>query len=167
MAHAGEGYRVHFTGLTHDDRGYPDMSPEVHHQLVKRLIEKINRSRSEIIKTEYHRMEDAKIAVISFGSTARSARRAVREARRTGIPAGFMRLVSIWPFPEQEIRQLSQQVDAFIVAEMNLGQITVEIERYVSQPVIGVHHAGGAMMLPERIQEAILEVAGRGNGQDR
>ena len=155
MAHAGEGYRVHFTGLTHDERGYPDMSPEVHHELVVRLNRKISQNAEEMIRTECEYLDDAKIVVVSFGSTARSARRAVRTARDNGIPVGFIRLVSIWPFPESLFQELSNSMDVFIVAEMNLGQISKELQRHVCQPVVGVHHAGGTMMRPERIYEAI------------
>jgi len=159
MVHAGEGYRVHFTGLTHDERGYPDMSAEAHHDLVVRLTEKIRRNREHLILTESDQMQDAKIAVISYGSTARSAQRAVNDARQRGVEAGFLRLISLWPFPEELIKEIGEQVDAIVVAEMNLGQMIHEVERFVKKPVIGVHHAGGEMMQPQRILETILEVA--------
>jgi len=159
MVHAGEGYRVHFTGLTHDERGYPDMSAEAHHELVVRLTEKIRRNREHLILTESDQMQDAKIAVISYGSTARSAQRAVNDARQRGVAAGFLRLISLWPFPEELIKEIGEQVDAIVVAEMNLGQMIHEVERFVKKPVIGVHHAGGEMMQPQRILETILEVA--------
>jgi len=165
IVHAGDGYRIHYTGLTHDEQGYPDMSPEVHHDLVNRLVRKINHNADQIIQTEGSFMDDARIVVISFGSTARSARRAVRDARSLGIPVGFLRLISIWPFPEKLFRSLAKEMDAFIVAEMNLGQMAHEVERHVKQPVTGVHHAGGEMMPPEPILEAIKEVANHGNGR--
>ncbi len=164
MVHAGEGYRVHFTGLTHDERGYPDMSAEAHDRLVRRLVNKIDLHAAEIIRTEGYHLDDARIVVLAFGSTARSARRAVREARAKGIPAGFLRLISVWPFPVEELRKLARAVDAFVVAEMNLGQLITEVERYVTQPVIGVQHAGGAMLPPEPILKAIEEAAGYGAG---
>jgi 2-oxoglutarate ferredoxin oxidoreductase subunit alpha len=167
MVHAGEGYRIHYTGLTHDEMGYPEMSAEVHHQLVTRLSEKIRHNADHIIQTEESFMEDARIAVISFGSTARSARRAVKDARNLGIPVGFLRLVSLWPFPKNLIYSLAERMDAFIVAEMNLGQMSHEVERHAKQPVYGVHHAGGEMMPPEPILETIKEVAGYGNGRVR
>lgn len=159
LAHAGEGYKVHFTGLTHDERGYPDMSAETHHELVTRLINKVNRNAEDIIRTEEYYMEDAKIVVVSYGCTARSARRAVRDAREEGIPAGLLRLVSLWPFPERLMQEIGKTADAFIVAEMNLGQMSREVERHVSQPVSGVFHAGGEMIHPQRILEAIREAA--------
>ncbi|MEW6716463.1 MAG: 2-oxoacid:acceptor oxidoreductase subunit alpha [Chloroflexota bacterium] len=159
MVHAGEGYHVHFTGLTHNESGYPDMDADTHHKLVTRLVEKIRRNASDIIRTEEYFLEDAKIVVVSFGCTARSARRAVREARAQGVPVGLLRLVSVWPFPEVLVQELATHAEAFIVAEMNLGQISREVERHVKQPVIGVRHAGGAMIPPEPIMEAILSIA--------
>jgi 2-oxoglutarate ferredoxin oxidoreductase subunit alpha len=167
MPHAGEGFRVHFTGLTHDERGYPDMNADTHHRLVTRLVDKVRLNAEKLIRLEEHRLEDARIAVISYGSTARSARRAVNDARKLGIPAGFLRLISIWPFPEKEIKALAEQVDAFIVVEMNLGQMVCELERHVHQPVFGVHHAGGAMTPPEMIVKTIQEVANRGSDHRR
>ncbi|MGC9356380.1 MAG: 2-oxoacid:acceptor oxidoreductase subunit alpha [Anaerolineae bacterium] len=161
IAHAGEGYHVHFTGLTHDERGFPDMSAEAHQQLVTRLVEKIRRNAPEIIMTEDYYLDDAEIVVVSYGCTARSARRAVREAREQGIPAGLLRLISVWPFPEDLIRDLAARVDAFIVAEMNLGQIRLEVERLACRSVWGVHHAGGEMIHPERILHAIKQAAGQ------
>lgn len=160
IAHAGEGYHVHFTGLTHDTLGYPDMSPEVHDQLVRRLVDKVEMNAAELERTDAFESDDAEILVISYGSTARSARRAVREARALGIKAGALRLISIWPFPEQAFCSLAPQMEAFIVAEMNLGQMITEVERRVAQPVSGVHHAGGAMLPPEPILEEIKRVAG-------
>jgi 2-oxoglutarate ferredoxin oxidoreductase subunit alpha len=157
MVHAGEGYRVHFTGLTHDERGYPDMTAETHHRLVTRLVEKVNRNAEAIIRTEGYDLEDARILVVAYGCTSRSARSAVRRARALGIPVGLLRLISIWPFPESQLRELASQVDELIVAEMNLGQISREVERVTHRPVRGVFHAGGAMIPPEPILQAIQE----------
>jgi 2-oxoglutarate ferredoxin oxidoreductase subunit alpha len=163
LAHAGEGYRVHFTGLTHDERGYPDMTAEAHQRLVTRLVEKVKCNKQDLVKTEAFHLEGARVVVIAFGSTARSARRAVRSARERGLPVGFLRLVSIWPFPDEIIRQLAQDVDAFIMAEMNLGQMIHEVERHVPQPVIGVNHAGGTMLAPGPILDAIESVTNDGS----
>lgn len=160
IAHAGDGYRVHFTGLTHDTLGYPDMSAETHNQLVRRLVDKVDQNAGEIELVDRYQLEDAEILVISYGSTARSARRAVREARELGIKAGALRFISIWPFPEKAFSEVEPQVDAVIVAEMNLGQMITEVERRVNKPVSGVQHAGGAMLPPDPILEEIKRVAG-------
>jgi 2-oxoglutarate ferredoxin oxidoreductase subunit alpha len=160
IAHAGEGYKVHYTGLTHDQRGYPDMSAETHDQLVKRLIAKVRVNAPAIIRIEEYHVEDASIVVVAYGCTARSARSAVRMARSEGIPVGLLRLISLWPFPEAKITELASTADEFIVAEMNLGQISLEVERLARRPVKGVFHAGGAMIPPDMILAAIREAAG-------
>lgn len=157
IVHAGEGYRLHYTGLTHDEKGYPDMSAEAHQRLVSRLVDKVSVNQEMLVKTEVYYPDSPRVLVVSFGSTARSALRAVREAREEGIPASFLRLISVWPFPVDTLRKLAAEIEAVVVPEMNLGQLITEVERYVRVPVIGVNHAGGEMMAPELILEAIRE----------
>lgn len=157
MVHAGEGYRIHYTGLTHDPRGYPDMTAETHQKLVNRLVDKVRVNQEQLILTEGYDLEGAEILVIAYGCTARSARRAVREARQQGIKAGLLRLISLWPFPEDAIRSLAAQSKTVIVAEMNLGQVSREVERCIRRPVKGIFHAGGAMIPPAPILQAIQE----------
>ncbi len=111
IAHAGEGYRIHYTGLTHDERGYPDMSAETHHELVTRLVNKVKVNSPDIIRTEGYFLDDARIVVIAYGCTARSARSAVQTARDLGVKAGLLRLISIWPFPETRILSLIGNVE--------------------------------------------------------
>jgi len=159
IVHAGEGYCIHYTGLTHDERGYPDMTAATHNELVTRLVEKVRVNRQNIIRTEGYSLEDAEIVVIAYGCTARSARRAVREARQAGIRAGLLRLISLWPFPEEEIARLATRARSLIVAEMNLGQISREVERCARRPVRGVFHAGGMMIPPDPILQAIREAS--------
>lgn len=160
MVHAGEGYRVHFTGLTHDERGYPALTAPAHDRLVRRLVDKVRLRESEIVEYEEYCLEDARVVIIAYGSTARSARRAVALAREQGIAAGLLRPITLWPFPGERVKKLAERVRAFVVPELNLGQISREVERFTSLPVLGVNHAGGAMMPPEPILEAIREVAG-------
>ena len=159
MIHAGEGYRIHYSGLTHDERGYPDMSAETHHRLVSRLTEKVHRNADDIIRVEGYYLEDASLVVIAYGCTARSALSAVRKARADGTSAGLLRLVSLWPFPQKTLRELADKAEKFIVAEMNLGQIRLEVERTIHRPIWGIHHAGGAMIQPQPILDAIRELA--------
>ena len=159
MAHAGEGYRVHFTGLTHDERGYPAMTAEAHQRLVTRLVDKIRCNADDIVRYETYHVEDASVIVIAFGCTARSARKAVRQARSQGIAAGLFRPISLWPFPEGALKQIVSRSTSVIVAEMNLGQVALEVERLLHRPVTGVFHAGGEMIAPGPILEKIKEVA--------
>lgn len=157
MPFAGEGHRIHVTGLTHDDRGYPDTLPEPHDRLVRRICEKIQRHADEIIEVEEFQLDDADIAVVSFGSTARTVRHTVAMARQDGIKVGLLRLITLWPFAEKHIRALDKRVKAFVVAEMNLGQMVTQVERFTSKPVLRANHAGGRMMPPGPIMDAIRE----------
>ena len=159
MAHAGEGYRVHMTGLTHDERGYPNLTPETHEGLVNRLVDKVRLNASKIKMYEEIQVDDAEIVLISFGCTSRSARRAVNIARSQGIKAGLLRAVTVWPFPESRIRRLVEMgnVKKFVVPEVNLGQMRREVERLTQLPVLRVNSAGGVMITPK----AILEVMGQ------
>jgi 2-oxoglutarate ferredoxin oxidoreductase subunit alpha len=159
IVHAGEGYRVNYDSLTYDEKGYPATFAEPHNRLVRRLVNKIRLHVDQIIEYEEIFLDDAEIAVIAYGSTARSARRAVNEARRDGIRVGLLRLITVWPFPENKVRELSSQVKAFVMPELNLGQISREVERFTSLPVVGVNHAGGVMMAPDPILDAIREVS--------
>ena len=141
MACASEGYFIHITGLTHDERGYPMIEADVQEKLVKRLCDKILKNADKIIKYEEHNLEDSDIVLISFGITSRSAKGAVRLAREKGINVGLLRLITIWPFPEKQIRSLAKQVDTLIVCEINNKQLYYEVERCAAGNA-EVHHVG-------------------------
>lgn len=156
MALAGEGYRIHVTGLTHDERGYPATDPKTQEGMLSRLLQKIQNNKHEIIEYEEH-YPDAEIIIVAYGSTARSAMRAMREAREQEIKVGMLRLITCWPFPEEKVRKLADR--KFIVPEVNFGQMVREVERFAKGPVIRVSHAGGDMMRPEAIAAAIEQLA--------
>ena len=128
-ARFGDGYRIHVTGLLHDETGFPSGSPVVTEQLIHRLHEKINRVGEEIIHTEEHFMEDAEYADVSYVGTARTAYEAVRAARAEGIRVGFLRLQTIWPFADAAIGRLADRVKKILVAELNYGQLVHEVTR--------------------------------------
>jgi len=161
MAIAGGGYRFHVTGLTHDDRGYPVMTAEAQDKLVRRLVDKIRLNVKDIIRYEEMNVEDAEVIVVSYGISARVARYAVQEARGEGIKAGLLRLITVWPFAEDRIRKLAPKVKAFVVPEINYGQIVREVERCAAGKARAklVPHMGGSVHLPETILEAIREEA--------
>lgn len=161
FARAGDGYRFHTTGLTHDERGYPVMSVECQEQCVRHLVDKIRLHGDEIAHLEEEGAEGADVVVVSYGITARVAREAARLAERDGLEVGTLRLVVVWPFPERRIRELSEQVGAFVVPEINYGQVVLEVERVAGgrAPVVGVPHGGGAVHDPEVIAEAIRRAA--------
>jgi len=157
MALAGEGFKIHVTGLTHDERGYPATDPQTQQRMLSRLLQKIQNNKHDIIEYEEHYLDDAEIIIVAYGSTARSAMRAMREARGQGIKVGMLRLITCWPFPEERIRELANR--KFIVPEVNFGQMVREVERFAKEKVQRVSHAGGDMMKPEAIFEAIVEVS--------
>lgn len=159
MAVAGQGFHFHVTGLTHDERGYPSASREAQNKYVKRLNDKIRINAKEIWEIEAFYMDDAEVAVVSFGATARSSLRAVRMAREEGIRAGLIRLITIWPFPENPIREFAAKVKGIVVAEMNYGQITHEVERLSSgKPVVLAGNLGGEAHTADEILEKIREM---------
>lgn len=160
MAIAGEGYGIHVTGLTHDERGYPVMTAEAQADMLERLTGKIRRNLHDIIRTDSYRLEDADIAVVSYGVSARSSLAAVDEAREMGIKAGLLRLITVWPFPEEEIRALANRVRALVTVEINLGQIHLEVQRCCGgkSPVFLVGSAGGTVIPPENILEVLRSV---------
>ena len=161
MAVAGEGYRFHVTGLTHDERGYPVMTADAQDRLIRRLVDKIRLNRDDIIRYKETQVEDADIIVCAYGITTRIAQFAVKMARDEGIRAGLLQLITVWPFAEERIRELSLQAKAFVVPEINYGQIVLEVERCAGGKArtMLVPHMGGGVHLPETILEAIREAA--------
>ncbi len=157
MANAGEGYRFHVTGLTHDERGYPAMTAEAQDRLIRRLVDKIEKNRDDIIEIDEDGTEDAEVVVCSYGISARISKFAVELARKEGIKAGFVKLITVWPFPESAIRRLARRIKAFVVPEINYGQIALEVERCAggAAPTVPVPHMGGAVHRPETILDAI------------
>ncbi len=161
MANAGEGYRFHVTGLTHDERGYPVMTAEAQDKLVRRLVDKIEKNRDDIIEIEEDGIKGADVVVCSYGISARISKFAVELARKEGIKVGMLKLVTVWPFPEETIRRIAGKIKAFIVPEINCGQIALEVERCAGgkADTVLVSHMGGGVHRPETILEAIRKAA--------
>jgi 2-oxoglutarate ferredoxin oxidoreductase subunit alpha len=159
MACAGDGYHVHVTGLTHDEQGYPVITAPVHERLIRRLVDKIRLNASAIIRTEAVDLEEAQVVVVAYGCTARAAREAVGQLRARGKKAGFLRLITLWPFPEEQIRRLAEQVRAFIVPEINYGQMAYEVDRCAQgrAETVLLPLMGGAIHTPQEIAEAAEE----------
>lgn len=133
MAPFGEGYRYHVTGLAHDERGYPTQDPAIIGATQRRLQAKVDRQRADVVSYELLHCEDAEIIVFAYGIVAAAARQAVRQAREKGIRAGLFRAITLWPFPGQELAQITEKASHVVVAEMNLGQMVVEVERAVGR----------------------------------
>jgi 2-oxoglutarate ferredoxin oxidoreductase subunit alpha len=157
LAPFGEGYRYHVTGLLHDSRGFPTSRLDEIQPWIERIFRKIEQNASEIVMWERDGDKDARVVVISYGSTARSARQAIKMVRaRYGRKVGLLRLKTLWPFPEEEVERIGEQAQRIIVAEMNLGQVALEVERLVGRrKVLRVGRADGQMIHPQQIVDAI------------
>ena len=162
MVKAGDGYRVHITGLTHNEHGYPAMQAGAQKQLVERLVGKIRQRREQLVDVKGDRLEDAQVVVVSYGITSRVAMPAITQARRQGVRVGHLRLVITWPFPTALVRQLAERAKAFVVPELNMGQMVLEVERAADGRalVLPVPHPGGTVHDPGAILQAILYAAG-------
>jgi len=161
MVKVGDGYHFHITGLTHDERGYPVINAECQDVCVRHVCDKINKNADKIIRIEEDEIDTAEIIVISYGITSRVTTRAVRKAREAGIKVGTIRLITVWPFPEKRIRELAKKVKAFVVPEINYGQMVLEVERCAAgqAPAVLVPHCGGGVHDPDDIFNAIKEAA--------
>ena len=159
MACAGEGYRVHVTGLTHDEQGYPLVTPAVHERTVRRLSDKIRVNAKKIIQVEEIEISDARVVVVAYGCTSRAAREAVNLLRSQGKKVGFLRLITLWPFPEEKVRRIAKGVSAFIVPEINYGQMAYEVERCAQgqAETVLLPLMGGTIHTPQDIMEAVQE----------
>lgn len=160
MAAFGQGYRYHVTGLAHDVRGFPTQRPDEIQGLMTRLFRKISQHFFDIQMVEQHATEDAEVLVIAYGSVARSARRAISEARARGIKAGMAQLVTLWPFPRQIIEPLLPQMKAVLVPELNIGQISREVKR-INQGVTRIetlNRVDGSLITPADILSRLLKL---------
>lgn len=157
MVQAGDGYNFHITGLTHNEMGYPQATAEQNKILLTHLMEKINANADKIIRLDEDQIDGAEVVVVSYGITSRIAVKAIQDARKEGIKVGSLRLITIWPFCEKRILELSKKVKAFVVPEINYGQMVREVERSANGncKVISVNHCGGAVHEPEVILDAI------------
>ncbi len=159
MAIAGQGYHVHVTGLTHDERGYPVITDVVQERNVRHLVDKIKLNADKIIQYEAIGLKNADVVIVAYGCTARAARQAVENLRNKGLKVGLLRLITVWPFPSKLIRQLATRVKGFVVPEINYGQMAYEVERACrgASEVTLMALMGGSMHTPVEIEDAVGE----------
>jgi len=165
LAVFGIGYRFHVTGLTHDEFGFPSNNPQEATALLDRLKKKLEHNKDKICTLRTFQCEDQpEILLISYGSSARVAKRAVIQARSEGLRAGMVQLLTIWPFPDKQIETLCHSAKAVLVPELNQGQLICEIDRYVPTgvPVVGVNRFDGNLIEPSEILEVVRKVANKG-----
>jgi 2-oxoglutarate ferredoxin oxidoreductase subunit alpha len=149
----GDGYRYHVTGLVHDVQGFPTERIDEIVPFMNRLFRKITQHFDDILRVAEEMTRDAEILVVAYGSVARSARRAVREARERGIKAGLCQLITLWPFPRRLLTPLLRQVRAVLVPELNMGQMSREVKR-INQGITKIetlNRIDGNLITPEEI----------------
>ncbi len=157
MAKAGNGLRLYITGLVHDEQGHPVKNEEYKAVYTKRLIDKIMINKDKIIEIKEENTDNAEVVVVSYGISSRVAIKGIEKAREKGIRVGNLRLVTVWPFPDEKISELAKKAKAFVVPEINYGQIAFEVARcsHGKANVILVPHGGAGVHRPEDIAEAI------------
>jgi len=161
MIHYGEGQNVHVTGSTHLANGMRDVATQsVHDVLIKRIYRKIDENRGKIIRVQQDLTDkgNVRVGVISYGASSRPAYGAVKRVRGDGKAVDFLRLITIWPFASQQVTEFARDLDILLVPEMNLGQLSREIERFVSCKVVPVSKIGGIPHTVDEIVQAIEEV---------
>jgi len=160
MGTFGDGYRYHVTGLIHDVRGFPTERPDEIEPFLSRLFRKINQHFSDIMMVHEEQTDDADLLVVAYGSVARAARRAVKEARQRGLKAGLLQLITLWPFPRRLLEPHLRKVRAVLVPELNMGQISREVKR-VNQGMTRVetlNRIDGNLITPGEILEKIMKL---------
>lgn len=165
MPTIGEGFNVTVTGSTHDEYGIRSTAdPGIHRELVRRLNDKLINHDEEISDIEAYNIKECEIALVSYGCTSRAIYETVEKAEDMGVKIGFIRLKTIWPFPDSIVRNLAEKAVKIFVPELNLGQIVKEVERAVggAAEVIPLNKIGGGELItPEEMLINILGEEGR------
>ncbi|MCK4598720.1 2-oxoacid:acceptor oxidoreductase subunit alpha [Candidatus Bipolaricaulota bacterium] len=156
----GEGYRILHSLNPHDEWGGISWDPDVFEVMYERIIGKITCHRDDIVETQGFFLDDAEIVLIAYGSESRPALDAVDQAREDGIKAGLLKLVTVWPVPEKEIRAVAEHASVILAVEMNIGKYAGEIERASGGccEVVWVTKNRGEIHTPAEIYAAIEEV---------
>jgi 2-oxoglutarate ferredoxin oxidoreductase subunit alpha len=161
MAKAGDGFNLYMSSAVHDESGAPVEKDAYKSVYTRRLVDKIRLNKDKIIELREEGTEDADIIVVSYGITSRVAVRGIERAREKGIKVGSLRLVTVWPFPDERIAELAEKVRAFVVPEINYGQVVFDVERccHGQANVVLVPHGGSGVQHPSDILGAIESAA--------
>jgi len=162
LAAFGGEHRFHVTGLTHDPRGFPTMVKEEVDAKIRGIVGKIEDCADELACYEEFMLEDADVLLFAYGSTARVAKSSVRQLRDAGVKAGLLRTKTIWPFSDARLSELKDQLKLVVVPEMNLGQLSLEVERALcgAADVRAYGKVDGDLFTPDEITGYTMEAAG-------
>jgi 2-oxoglutarate ferredoxin oxidoreductase subunit alpha len=154
MSRPGAGYRVHTTGLNHAENGFPTQNPEAVERNLGRMLTKFDKHRDVIDSWQAVACEDAEVLIVAVGISARAATRAIDIARARGVRLGLFRPITLWPFPEQALREVAAKARVVLVPEMNAGQLSLEVERILrGKRVDAIHRYNGEPITPANIAE--------------
>ena len=156
----GQGERYNITGLAHDVSGFPVNSNEIAGKLVTRLLDKVEKNVDNIVRVEEYMMDDADTAVVCFGGTARAAMDAVNAARAAGMKVGMFRPITVWPFPEKQLKARLSQLRNILMVEHNHGQMLLEVQRATccEKPVHFLGRVDGTVISPADILAKLNEM---------
>jgi 2-oxoglutarate ferredoxin oxidoreductase subunit alpha len=137
------------------------LDPKELEQVNLKLQEKYREIEKKEKRCEFYKMEDAEFAIVAFGIMSRIAKSVVNEARAKGIKAGLIRPISLWPFPSEKIAGAAEKTKAFLVTELNAGQMVEDVRLAVNgkKPVHFIGRLGGMLLTPQQLMEKLLEVA--------
>ena len=164
MSDFGGVHRYNVTGLFHDMWGFPSTKPQVVHGLLRHLVDKIENRTNQIARYKEYYLEDAEHLLISYGSAARSARHVVEKRRMRGEKLGLLELQTLWPFPEDLVREKCAHTKSVIVVELNMGQILKAVKLAVDDPqkVFLANRIDGVFITPEDILKILRLIQGKG-----
>jgi len=164
MSDFGGVHRYNVTGLFHDMWGFPSEDPEVVHDLLRHLVDKIENHANEIMRYKEYYVEDAETILISYGSSARSALHAVVDRRQRGEKIGLLELQTLWPFPSSLVHEKCKRAQYVIVVEMNMGQVLQSVKMSVERPerVFLANRVDGTLITHLDIRNVLRLVQGKG-----
>jgi 2-oxoglutarate ferredoxin oxidoreductase subunit alpha len=165
MKEIGDGLNVHITGSSHKADGMRDVSSQkVHDVLIRRIYAKIDKNRENIVQVEVNKAKGKKkkgkrIGVMAYGASARPAYGATLKARDKGIPIDFFRHKTVWPFAQRQVERFGKDLDYILFPEMNLGQLSREVERFVDCEVVPISKIGGISHTLDEIMDVVRRYA--------
>ncbi len=159
-----QGYRYHFTGLHHDENGFPTEEIETCRKLIQRLEDKVMAHTDELELNEEFMLDDfdgsdGEVLIIAYGSVSLAAKEAIRHLRKDGIKAGLFRPITLWPSPAHRIKHFTDMTKNVLCVELNIRQYTEEIERVSGRlDLEGLYKVNGRAISPHEIVEKVKEV---------
>ena len=164
MSDFGGVHRYNVTGLFHDMWGFPSEDPQVVHELLRHLVDKIENHANEVMRYREYYVEDAETLLISYGSSARSALHAVVDRRQRGERIGLLELQTLWPFPSMLVREKCKRAQYVIVVEMNMGQVLQSVRMSLERPerVFLANRVDGTLITPLDIRNVLRLIQGKG-----